>query len=303
MSHLKLSLEALEVLDAIARRGSFAAAAEELHRVPSAVTYTIHKLETDLAIQLFDRNSHRAKPTEAGLALMNEASQLLAIVSEVERRTQRIARGLESELRVAYEGIIAKGRMLSLAARFFEQVPGVRLTLICESLTGCWDALRSNRADIAIGAPEYSMPSGMNNVKPLGEVIWMFCVAVDHPLTRVPTPVSAAEIAKYRTVLLKDSARDIPARNMGLRAGHDALTVTSIEEKVDAQIAGIGVGFLPPCHARPLVSANRLVEIDIAEPRPPSRLCYAWQNRNVGVGLAWFLEQLDSPKVRKTLMG
>ncbi|MBM3393206.1 MAG: LysR family transcriptional regulator [Betaproteobacteria bacterium] len=42
MSRIKLSLEALEVLDAIARRGSFAAAAEELHRVlrPSPIPST-----------------------------------------------------------------------------------------------------------------------------------------------------------------------------------------------------------------------------------------------------------------------
>ena len=38
---LKLSLEALEILDAIARHGSFGRAAEELGRVPSAITYAV----------------------------------------------------------------------------------------------------------------------------------------------------------------------------------------------------------------------------------------------------------------------
>jgi hypothetical protein len=42
---MRLSLDALLVLDAIDRRGSFAAAAHELHRVPSAITYTVQKLE------------------------------------------------------------------------------------------------------------------------------------------------------------------------------------------------------------------------------------------------------------------
>ena len=37
---LKISIEALEVIDAIARKGSFAAAAESLFHVPSALTYT-----------------------------------------------------------------------------------------------------------------------------------------------------------------------------------------------------------------------------------------------------------------------
>ncbi len=35
----------LEVVDAVARNGSFSAAAQELHRVPSAVSYTVRQLE------------------------------------------------------------------------------------------------------------------------------------------------------------------------------------------------------------------------------------------------------------------
>ena len=52
--NIKLSLDALEVIDAIARKGSFAAPADSLYRVPSAVTYTIRKLEDDLGIALIE---------------------------------------------------------------------------------------------------------------------------------------------------------------------------------------------------------------------------------------------------------
>lgn len=43
----------LEVVDAVARNGSFSAAAQELHRVPSAVSYTVRQLEEWLAVPLF----------------------------------------------------------------------------------------------------------------------------------------------------------------------------------------------------------------------------------------------------------
>lgn len=49
-----LTLEALRVMDAIDRRGSFAAAADELGRVPSALSYTMQKLEEELDVVLFD---------------------------------------------------------------------------------------------------------------------------------------------------------------------------------------------------------------------------------------------------------
>ena len=63
---MSLTLESIEVLDAIARRGSFAQAALELGRVPSALTYTVRRLEEDLDVLLFDRRGHRAKLTPAG---------------------------------------------------------------------------------------------------------------------------------------------------------------------------------------------------------------------------------------------
>ena len=55
MAEPSLSLDALQVLDAIERRGSFAAAADELQRVPSAISYSVQKLEASLGVTLFQR--------------------------------------------------------------------------------------------------------------------------------------------------------------------------------------------------------------------------------------------------------
>ena len=76
-----LTLEALRVMDAIDRRGSFAAAADELGRVPSALSYTMQKLEEELDVVLFDRSGHRTKFTNVGLSLIH--------ISEPTRRLSR----------------------------------------------------------------------------------------------------------------------------------------------------------------------------------------------------------------------
>ena len=54
-----VTLEALRVLEAIHQLGSFAAAAEALFKVPSALTYTVKKLEEDLGVALFDRSRQK----------------------------------------------------------------------------------------------------------------------------------------------------------------------------------------------------------------------------------------------------
>ena len=57
---MKLSLDALAMLDAIDSAGSFAAAARRLHRVPSALTHAVRRLEDDLGFPIFQRAGRRA---------------------------------------------------------------------------------------------------------------------------------------------------------------------------------------------------------------------------------------------------
>lgn len=73
-----ITLEALHILDAIERRGSFAAAANELNRAPSSLSYQIQKLEQDLDLMIFDRSGHRANFTEAGKLILERGRAILA---------------------------------------------------------------------------------------------------------------------------------------------------------------------------------------------------------------------------------
>ena len=65
-----LTLEALEVIDAIDKQGSFAAAADSLFRVQSKVSYTVRKLEEDIGVTLFEKVGRRAVLTPAGKVLL-----------------------------------------------------------------------------------------------------------------------------------------------------------------------------------------------------------------------------------------
>lgn len=47
---MKPLLDVLVILDALEKEGSFAAASAKLFKTPSALSYTIHRLESDLNI-------------------------------------------------------------------------------------------------------------------------------------------------------------------------------------------------------------------------------------------------------------
>jgi DNA-binding transcriptional LysR family regulator len=169
-------------------------------------------------------------------------------------------------------------------------------------LGGCWDALVSGRADLCIGAPGEPPPEAGYTVRPLGEIDWVFAVAPSHPLAQASQPVSTGAVMEHRVVVVADSSRNLPPRSSGIAAGPDALVVSTIAAKLEAQIAGLGVGFLPAHVARTAVAAGRLVALQVEEPKANSRLHIAWRPRDAGKALKWWVARLEDPGVRERLL-
>lgn len=304
---MSLTLEALEVLDAIDRNGSFAAAARELDRVPSALTYTVRRLEEELDVLLFDRRGHRAKLTPAGRELVEQGRILLNSAEALSQRVKRVASGWEAELRVAVDEIIPFARLVPLLERFYALKPPTRLRVTSEALAGCWETLVDGRADMTIGAPGDSpvTASGPDGIvsRPFGSMGFVFAVAPGHPLAAAPEPIAACDLVRHRAVAIADTSRRLPARTVGLLRGQDVLTVPTFAAKLDAQCAGLGVGHLPAFIAAEAVRQGRLVVKEVEEPRKDVQLHLAWRTGARGKALKWFLEALQAPTVAARLLG
>jgi len=299
---MRLTIDALMVLDAIDRKGSFAAAAEALHRVPSAVTYAVQKLEEDLDVLLFDRSGHRAQLTEAGRELLREGRYLLNATAELEERVKRVATGYEVELRLAVNDLIPVDRLFPLVDAFCRECHGTRLRLTVEVFGGLWDALIADRADFVIGAPGDGPPGGGYTTKLIGSTQFYFMVAPTHPLATATEPLKPEDILPHRAVAAADSSRNLPPRTAGLLTGQDVLTVQDMPTKVAVQVAGLGVGFVPEHLVREHVRAGRLVRKVVVEERSPTPLFNAWRTAHRGKALAWLLKRFEEPALGESLL-
>jgi len=289
---MKLSLESLEVLDAIARKGSFAAAAESLFRVPSAVTYTVRKLEEDLGVTLFNRSGHRAELTSAGAELLREGRNLLNAANELELRVKRVASGIETELSIAISDVFNIDSIYPVLQKFYAQNFGTRIKLLREVYGGGWDALLSGRADISLGAPGDAPPGTGYLAKPLGTLEFHYAVAPQHPLAKLPEPLQNQDIMQYRSVSAADSSRNIAPRTSGILSGQDVLTVPDMITKLQAQIAGLGAGYLPKRLAEQHAARGELVIKAVAEPKPEVTSFLAWRS-NGGKAQQWLIKELQ----------
>ncbi len=317
-----LTPDALTMMDTIARTGSFAAAARELGKVPSALTYSVRQLEESLDALLFDRSSRQAQLTAAGRELLHEGRRLLQEMDAVANRVRRVASGWETQLSISIEDIVSVPTVFELVEAFcgvrdrqderlhegqsLPAGPATRLRLRTDVLAGTWEALVTGQVELAIGVSgEYANPGGIE-LRPLGDLAFVYCVAPHHPLAALQGALEDAQLVHHRAVAVADTAQRMTPVTVNLLPGQDVLTVPSMRAKLEALLRGLGAGFLPEPLARSQIEAGRLVAKETARATPLARLHYAWRAERGALGLGralqWWLSQLDSPTTQQALL-
>ncbi len=300
-----LTPDSLAMLQAIHEAGSFAAAARTLGVVPSALTYRVRQIEDALDVLLFDRSSRQARLTEAGRALLDEGSRLLDEIDAMARRVKRVATGWEAQFTIAADTIVSRTTLQELCGKFFALNPPTRLKLREEVLSGTIESLTTGQADLAIGGSlEAAALAGVQS-RLLGSVDFVFAVAPHHPLASAPEPLRDEVLRQHRVVAVADSSLRGRGVTVGILGGQDVLTVPSMQAKLEAQLRGLGAGFVPDCMARPYIEAGHLVVRQVDRPPRLVRVGYAWRQtgRSVqGRALQWWLQQLEDARTRDALL-
>ena len=298
-----LTPEALGLIEAVHRTGSLAAAARELGVVPSALTYRVRQMEDALDVLLFDRSSRQAVATPAGLELLREGERLLQEIDAVANRVKRVATGWEPQFTIAVDSIIAKTTVLELCERFLADAPPTRIRLRDETLSGTLEALTSGQADLALGVADLTQNTGLHS-QLLGDVPFVFAVAPHHPLAGAAEPLCDEELRLHRVVAVADTISRGRGMSIGLLGGQDVLTVATMHDKLDAQVRGLGCGFLPESMIVDHLATGRLVvKTTTRAPRVIS-VDYVWRATSTtpGRALQWWLNVLSSQNTRAALL-
>lgn len=292
---MRLSLDALEILDAIRRRGSFTAAGKELHKVPSTISYTVSKLEADLGVQLFERQGPKAWLTPAGEELLKEGRHLLRAARDLELRVKRVASGWETEFGLGLDSILAPIALCQDIRDFYAASDSTRLRVVQDTLSGTWEALLDRRVDLLIAAAGEGPSGGGYVAERLGTVQFVFVVAPTHPLAAIDRTLTKDDLQAHRAISVNDSARRLVPKTIGLLFGQDTLAVPDMRSKIAYQMAGLGFGFLPEPYVRDALARGALIAKKVEEPRGPDAFHLAWRTGEEGQAIRWWRERLRQP--------
>ncbi len=281
----KLTLEALEVIDAIERRGSFARAAEELGRATSALSYTVQKLEEQLGVTLYERQGRKSVLTPAGRLLLEEGRKILQASETLVDRASELASGWEARIRIALESTCAREPFFNALAEFLTQHPSIEIDIIESVLNGSWEALEYNRVDLLVGALGPAPQHRGIRAQLMPSPNMLLVASRDHPLVALrdaPEKLQAG-LANTRRVVTHDTANANVLRSAGLISSPLVTYVQTLEQKIAAQIAGVGVGHLPEAVIKPYLQSGELVVL--ATQQPAGKNYMAWKLSNRGKGL------------------
>jgi DNA-binding transcriptional LysR family regulator len=92
---------------------------------------------------------------------------------------------------------------------------------------------------------------------------------------------------------------------IGLLGGQDVLTVPDMPSKLEAQLRGLGGGFLPESMAQPYLDSGRLVAKKVSRLQRINQVEFAWRNpqgKPLGHALSWWLSQLQQSRTKQALL-
>jgi DNA-binding transcriptional LysR family regulator len=288
------SQELIIVLDSIKKGKSFAQIGDELHKVPSAISYIIKDAESELQIKLIDRSTHKAKLTKAGESFLEDGCHVLELINRSVKRAKQIEAGWEKELKIAVDSMIPINRLFPMLKKFYAHCnEGIKLQLLHEVLGGTWDALYTGRADLVIGASGQVVSGGWFKTKIIGELEFIFAISPNHPLGEIKGTLSETEIEKHIGIVASDSSRSLNTRTSGIFEKQNKLALPGIEEKIQAQREGLGVGYLPKHLIGKYLKDGSLIEKKIDTEKFKSTVFMAWDSRHKGKALEWFISEIE----------
>jgi DNA-binding transcriptional LysR family regulator len=300
MAKNSISIEVLETLDAIERRGSFAKAAEELNKATSAVSYAVQKLEEQLDIPLFQRLGRRSVLTPAGRLILVEGRDILRTTRRLADKAKEVATGWEPRISIGIETLQSYPDFFDVINDFLQTFPTVEIDISECVLNGGWEALEQGRVDLLVGSPG-PVPSqkGYRSVA-IGRDELVPVIAAKHVLASDALTKNLGNmqnidsvIRQLRRIVIHDTSHSGITRSEGLSSDGQMFYVQNIDQKMHAILAGIGIGHLPRHRIQNYLDQGVLLPLDI-EQKNNEKSFLAWKISNKGKGLRAITDKLIS---------
>lgn len=240
------TLRQFEVFLAVAKAGSFRAAAEAMHLSQPALSQHVAEMERELGTRLFDRLGRKVALTEAGRVLEDHAHRLFASLASAREAVADLSGLKRGSLVVGASTTPGIYVLPGVIAAFQEKYPGVVLSLRIANSARIEEQIRGNEVDLGVvgGHPlrlgEECVAAGL-----LDELVLI--VPPSHPWAR-RREIQPSLLEGERLLVREEGSatRQVTERALQRAGGHikASMELGHTEAIKQAVIAGLGIAFV-----------------------------------------------------------
>lgn len=144
-----MELHQLQYVVEVANQKNFTRAADKINVSQSTLSQQIGKLEDELGVKLFDRNSRTVGLTQVGEDFINQAKILLDNLEKSKQIVQEYKGLLKGTLRIGAIASLGRIDFANLMTEFCRQYPDVKLEIVQAGTYGLLEKLASKSIDVA----------------------------------------------------------------------------------------------------------------------------------------------------------
>jgi DNA-binding transcriptional LysR family regulator len=251
---MKTTIDQWEVLEAVVQLGSFAAAASNLNRSQSTISYAIAHLQEQFNVRLLEMKGRKAQLTEAGKAMLADVEPILAGLRALEQRAESLAVGGKAEIRLSVDSVYPDDRLFAVLVEFTRLYPHVRPKLRRGMFLTSVQEFATYGADLCIAV----RPTGERLGKPILDIRIKAVARSDHPLVADHRQLTRMDLAQHLAVIM-EAGNDANSKGQPHAPSQPFLAVESVESAIAAVRSGMCFGWLPFHRIRPYLESGELV--------------------------------------------
>ncbi|MCG8538218.1 MAG: LysR substrate-binding domain-containing protein [Pseudomonadales bacterium] len=271
-----ISTKQLAYALAVEKTLHFKKAAEMCHISQSALSTALGELESQLGLQIFERDNRKVLVTPVGKEVLRRAQDIILQVEELERLADSQKQPLSFPISIGIIPTIAPYLLPKLLPLIQAEFPNADLNIVEEQSHVVVEMVRNGEIDSAILALPYPC-NGLLTLEFWEEdFYWVALKGEEHTNQ---TEITSAELTDSNLMLLKEGhcLKDhiLDACKLTEQSANKGFGATSLNTLIQMVLGKLGTTLIPAMAMNQLISQNdQLKAVHLNEPGPHRRIAF-----------------------------
>ncbi len=293
------SLSAYRIFNAVAKTENISVAAKELYISQPAISKAIAKLEQNMSVPLFTRNSRGVKLTEEGKQLYNYTKVAFNTLKEGEDAMKRIHQLGIGHIRIGVSTTLCKYLLLPYLKSFVEENPHIRFTIQCQSTFQTLSLIEEGKLDIGlVGKPDDVKDLEFCKFNEIEDIFISSPTYIENLIIREGGKLSSVAMFQVGNIMLLDEKNITRLYIDNYFAAHgirleQVLEVSSMDLLIEFAKTGLGIACVIKEFVKEELFNHSLIEVELPNKIAKREVGFAYKkDRAISDSLQKFIDKM-----------